>query len=126
MIFGWLIEMQGPAYLAAKTCGGHEFCWTADPLKGIRFCSYDQANMVMMAVRQLVPELFPSCVTQPPKPVEHGWLDSLPVGSDDLGQCTVPGCFNKATTLYNGQPRCQATLEELAAHAKERGKKSDF
>ncbi len=33
----------------------------------------------------------------------------------DLGQCTVPGCFNKATTLHNGEPRCQASLDEIAA-----------
>ena len=86
--FGWLIEMQGPAYLAARTCGGHVFHWTNDPLKGIRFFSREQADQVMMAVRQLVPDLFPACVTQPPKPVEHGWLDGI--RSDGSGG--VPSC----------------------------------
>ena len=69
----WLIEMQGPAYLSARQLGGYEFCWTEDVYKAIRFFNRDQANLVMMTIRQLRGDLFPSCLTKVPCAVEHTW-----------------------------------------------------
>jgi hypothetical protein len=71
--YGWVVEMQGPAYLSARHAGGYEFCWTDDHSKAIRFPTREQADLVMMAVRQLRGDLFPSCLTQVPRATEHAW-----------------------------------------------------
>lgn len=70
----WLIEMQGPSYLSARHLGGYEFHWDNDANKAIRFINQEQADLVMMAVRQMRPELFPSCLPRPISAVEHCWV----------------------------------------------------
>ena len=70
----WVIEMQGPVYLSARQLGGYEFYWTADVQSAIRFFEGAQADMVMMAVRQLRPDLFPACLPTPIRAVEHEWF----------------------------------------------------
>lgn len=70
----WLIEMQGPSYLSVRHAGGYEFFWTDDPYKALRFFDREQADLTMMAVRQLRGDLFPACLPRVPCAVEHGWL----------------------------------------------------
>lgn len=69
----WLIEMQGPAYLAARHLGGYEFYWTEQHNQAIRFYERSQADTVMMAIRQLRGDLFPACLTRAPCAIEHSW-----------------------------------------------------
>ncbi len=72
----WLIEMPG-AYLSARRLGGYEFFWTTEPNLALRFHDKDQADLAMMAIRQLRPELFFGYVDGKAswfKPVEHRWL----------------------------------------------------
>ncbi len=73
-IYAFLIEMPGPAYLAAKECGGHIFYWTTNCHDAIRFQMRQQAEAVMMAVRQLRGDLFPACLPYSPRPVEHKFM----------------------------------------------------
>lgn len=70
----WLIEMQGPAYLGARRLGGYEFYWTEEWDEAIRFHSRDQADLVMMTIRQLCGDLFPTCLTRVPCAVEHSTM----------------------------------------------------
>lgn len=72
----WLIEMQGSSWLGARHLGGYEFYWTSDPYKAIQFVTKEQADLVMMAVRQLRPDLFPNCLPQPIQATEHIYLDN--------------------------------------------------
>lgn len=71
----WLIEMQGPAYLATRQCGGYEFYWTEEVAQALRFAFREQADTTMMAVRQLRGDLFPACLTRTPRAVEHGFFE---------------------------------------------------
>lgn len=77
--------MQGPAYLAAHHLGGYQFYWTDDPHKAIRFFLEDQANTVMMAVRQLRGDLFPACLIVAPRAVEHVWVPGEGVKREGVG-----------------------------------------
>lgn len=70
----WLVEMQGPSYLAVRHCGGYEFHWNDDPNKAIRFWNREQADLTMMAIRQLRGDLFPACLPRGMCAVEHTWL----------------------------------------------------
>jgi hypothetical protein len=72
--YGWVIEMQGPAYLSAHHLGGYEFYWTENHYDAIRFTTREQADLVMMAVRQLRGDLFPSCLPRVPCAVVHKWI----------------------------------------------------
>lgn len=71
--FAWLIEGPGSCYLAVQKAGGHWFHWTRDHNAAICFHTREQAEAVMMAVRELKPDLFPGTFGEP-KPVAHGWL----------------------------------------------------
>jgi hypothetical protein len=74
--FSWLIEAPGQNYLATREIG-HDprFFWTNDHAKAIRFISKEQADGVMMAVRQLAPELWAFAMNLgEARPVEHAWL----------------------------------------------------
>lgn len=73
----WLIEMQGPAYMAARQLAGYEFYWTEDVNKAIRFFNREQADTVMMTIRQLRDDLFPNCLIKAPCAVEHMWIPSI-------------------------------------------------
>jgi hypothetical protein len=70
----WLIEMMGPCYLAVRHLGGYEFYWDRDHSDALRFYSRGQADMVMMTVRQLRGDLFPACLPDSPRAVEHVWI----------------------------------------------------
>jgi hypothetical protein len=76
MKIAYMIEAPGPAYLSVSKCGGHQFQWTADPNLGIQFVDQEQATLVMMAVRQLVPDLFPVAFIRAPSAVSHGWVEA--------------------------------------------------
>lgn len=69
----WRIEMQGPAWLTVRHSGGYEFCWTENENDSLRFDSRHHADLVMMAVRQLRGDLFPSCLTKVPCATEYFW-----------------------------------------------------
>lgn len=73
--FGWLIEIHSAAYLAVR-CMGHQydFYWTEDHAKALRFLDEDQADLTMMAIRAIRPDLFPAALPRAPRPVEHKWL----------------------------------------------------
>lgn len=74
--FAWLIEAPGVFYLGARTLGRHEFYWTQDNNKALRFFNSEQADQCMMAVRELNPDLFAFARNlHDPRPVEHGWLE---------------------------------------------------
>ena len=70
----WLIEMMGASYLSARHLGGYEFYWTEDVHRAIRFINKEQADLMMMAVRQLRPDLFPICLPTPIQTTEHVWI----------------------------------------------------
>lgn len=74
--FAWLIEVSGPHYLCVRDVGNRRtFEWTRDHDAAIRFHSSQQADEVMMAVRELRRELFIFPTGEEARPVEHGWLD---------------------------------------------------
>jgi len=72
----WLIEAPGQRYLSAVKIGNaYAFKWTEDYLRALRFCNSEQADLTMMALRQLDPELFGFAKTLgDAKPTEHKWL----------------------------------------------------
>ena len=69
--FAWVIEAPGPSYLAVWS---RQFYWSANHANALRFSDAKQADNVLMAVRELKPDLFPSVYAHFPKAVEHGWL----------------------------------------------------
>lgn len=75
--FRWLIEAPGPRYLGVrKLSSRHDFVWTAQHDLAIQFASQEQADLTMMALRDLNRELFGFEATLgPAQPVEHGWMD---------------------------------------------------
>lgn len=74
--FAWLIEAPGQHYLAARKLGSsRNFYWTRDHANAIRFASAEQADLTMMAIRDLAPDLFGFAATLgDARPVEHGWM----------------------------------------------------
>lgn len=73
--FRWLIEAPGARYLAARKIGNHHFHWTQDHNAAIAFRSEAQADMTMMAIRDLAPTLFDFERTLGnAKAVEHAWM----------------------------------------------------
>lgn len=74
--FAWVIEAPGQNYLGARAIGYYpEFFWTRDHERAIRFVSQKQADSVMMAVRQAVPELWAFALTLgEARPIEHAWI----------------------------------------------------
>jgi hypothetical protein len=74
--FAWLIEAPGHNHLAYRYLGKHEFYWTDDPNKALRFYSSQQADGVMMALREMFPPLFGFALTLgDARVIEHGWSD---------------------------------------------------
>lgn len=73
--FGWLIEAPGPSYLAVRGINGaYDFIWLRDPSLALQFRDQQQADLAMMAIRQLSPDLFAfERMLETAKPVEHGW-----------------------------------------------------
>jgi hypothetical protein len=72
----WLIEAPGVRYLEAYEMS-HScwFRWTTDQNKAIQFVDEKQADMTMMALRQLSPSLFGFAATLGmSRPVEHLWV----------------------------------------------------
>jgi hypothetical protein len=56
--FRWLIEAPGQRYLAVQRLSQSDnFEWTTDHNKALAFRSQDQADALMMAVRQMEREL---------------------------------------------------------------------
>jgi hypothetical protein len=57
--FRWLIEAPGQKYLAVQRLSQSDnFEWTPDHNKALAFRSQDQADALMMAVRQMERELY--------------------------------------------------------------------
>lgn len=89
--FSWLIEAPGPRYLAVQRLGKSDnFEWSNDANKALRFFSQEQADALMMALRQLDRQydsfdnngklswgkLFAFEPTLGnAQPVEHGWVE---------------------------------------------------
>jgi hypothetical protein len=92
--FTWLVEAPGQKYLAARQIplSREEFHWTSDHNAALRFVSREQADMTMMAVRQLAPHLFGFAVTLgEARAVEHGWLvDLTPPKADEWNVARPP------------------------------------
>lgn len=74
--YRWLIEAPGTNYLAVREIAHkHTFHWTADHDKALHFRTKEQADGLMMAVRQLSPELFGFAETLgDANAVEHAWM----------------------------------------------------
>lgn len=79
--FRWLIEAPGVRYLAVQRLNmSDNFKWTADHNEALAFRSEDQADALMMAVRQWdrqyrQGELFGfESTLGNAKAVEHGWM----------------------------------------------------
>lgn len=74
--FRWLIEAPGQWYLSVSKLGQtHEFKWTQYHNRALCFRSFEQADMTMMAVRDLKPSLFGFATTLgDAKAVEHAWV----------------------------------------------------
>ena len=72
--YGWLIEAPDGHYMAVHKLGRHEFYWTRDHDKALRFHTHNQAELTMMAVREMAPNLFGFALNLgEATPVEHGW-----------------------------------------------------
>ena len=79
--FRWLIEAPGIQYLAVQRLSmSHTFEWTKDHNKALAFRSEEQADDLMMTVRQMDRdfrngELFAFEATLGnAKAIEHGWM----------------------------------------------------
>lgn len=73
--FRWLIEAPGPRYLAVRELGGFQFYWTASHDEALCFKSERQADLTMLAIRDLVPMLFDfEKNLGNAKAIEHGWM----------------------------------------------------
>lgn len=59
----WLVEAPGPRYLATRKVGRDEFYWSVNVSQATRFWSREQADGVMMALRELSPDLFAFAAT---------------------------------------------------------------
>jgi hypothetical protein len=83
--FRWLIEAPGARYLAVQRFRmSDNFEWTCDHNRALAFRSKEQAEALMMAIRQMDREyatgaLFAFEATLGnAKPVEHGWVTRPP------------------------------------------------
>jgi hypothetical protein len=84
--FSWLIEAPGQRYLAVQRLHmSDNFEWTADHDKALAFRSRDQADALMMAVRQMDRQIngfdkglfaFEATLGNA-VPVEHGWMTTV-------------------------------------------------
>lgn len=82
--FRWLIEAPGPRYLAVQRLHvSNNFEWTSEHDKALAFQSQDQADALMMAVRQMDRQIngfdkglfgFEASLGNA-KAVEHGWME---------------------------------------------------
>lgn len=84
--FAWVIEAPGPRYLSVRRLGGiggmHDFVWSSEHQQAIRFMSEQQADLTMMAIRDMDRRingfdkgLFAFEVNLGnARAVEHGWL----------------------------------------------------
>lgn len=75
--FCWLIEAPGTRYLGARQCpiAYYEFHWTQDHNAALRFRTEQDADLTMMAIRQLAPKLFGFAETLgDARAIEHGWM----------------------------------------------------
>lgn len=79
--FRWLIEAPGQRYLAVRKLGcSHDFHWTGNHDEALCFKSEQQADLTMMAIRELAPDLFGFARTLgDARAVEHAWIDGAPV-----------------------------------------------
>lgn len=76
--FSWLIEAPGARYLGVRHVGRYEFYWTEDHAKALRLGDETQADLTMMAVRDLKPDLFAfTALLGDAKAVEHGWMEAV-------------------------------------------------
>lgn len=94
--FRWLIEAPGARYLAVQRLHmSNSFEWTTDHDKALAFRSHDQADELMMAVRQMDRQIngfdkglfaFEASLGNA-RAVEHAWLDrpsvSRPLRGDE-------------------------------------------
>lgn len=70
--YTWLVEAPGPYYLSVRKMAHHEFFWSADPHRALRFYTLEQADNIMMALRHLRPDLFGFAKNlRDPKPVQQ-------------------------------------------------------
>lgn len=79
--FRWLIEAPGTRYLSVqRLTHSNNFKWSTDHNEALAFRSEEQADALMMAVRQVdrdccKGELFAfEASLGNAKPVEHGWV----------------------------------------------------
>ncbi len=79
--FAWVIEAPGMRYLGVRHLGRYEFFWTEDHAKALRFHDETQADLTMMTVRDLKPDLFAfAALLGDAKAAEHGWAETVKKG----------------------------------------------
>ena len=78
----WLIELAGPCYLQVVDRGGYYFQWHTDPHNAIRFSRKEDADLCMMAIREMRPELFPACLPVAPVVREHVFFNDIDTRRD--------------------------------------------
>jgi hypothetical protein len=110
--FAWLIEAPGARYLGARHLGRYEFFWTEDHAKALRFHDETQADLTMMTVRDLKPDLFAfAALLGDAKAVEHGWIVSVAetvapserLNAKPLPSLAIPAGFEPATLCLEGR-----------------------
>lgn len=99
--FRWLIEAPGPRYLGVQRLSMMDnFEWTSDHDKALAFRSKDQADALMMAVRQMDRQIngfdkglfgFEASLGNA-KAVEHGWLGPPTRGGPTEQHPDAPYC----------------------------------
>jgi hypothetical protein len=105
--FAWLIERKAePRYLAAYP-RLREFIWMTDHNEAMAFATREQADGAMMAIRELVPALFPVDIEC--RPVEHGWAAGAPSAVPGEPPCREPllcACRNPSATGHHQREKC--------------------
>ncbi|HXJ49291.1 MAG TPA: hypothetical protein VNF91_09005 [Candidatus Acidoferrum sp.] len=97
--FFWLIERKAePRYLGTWP-RLREFIWMTDHDNALAFATREQADGAMMAIRELVPGLFPADIDA--GPVEHGWFARTPAETPTL--C----CYAQDRNLGFHSPGCE-------------------
>lgn len=66
----YIVKLHGRAFLAVRNLGKYEFYWDMRPSHGLQFVSKNAADLTMMTVRSMRPELFPTCLPEDARVVE--------------------------------------------------------
>lgn len=66
----YIIKLHNRAFLGVRRLGCYEFYWEMKPSHALQFLSKNDADLVMMTVRSMRPEMFPTCLPEDAHVVE--------------------------------------------------------